>query len=57
MALYVIGDTHLSEAVNKPMDIFGGAWQDYRAKLLRALGRPWSRKKICWWWQAICPGV
>ena len=38
MALYVIGDTHLSEAVNKPMDIFGGAWQDYRAKLLRGLG-------------------
>ena len=26
MALYAIGDTHLSLAVDKPMDVFGGNW-------------------------------
>ena len=29
MALYAIGDTHLSLSVEKPMDVFGGAWIDY----------------------------
>lgn len=33
MALYVIGDTHLSLGGNKPMDVFGGAWVDYVEKL------------------------
>ena len=37
MALYAIGDLHLSESVNKPMDIFGGAWDNYREKLLKGL--------------------
>ena len=37
MSLFVIGDTHLSEGCDKPMDIFGGAWQGYRDKLLTAL--------------------
>lgn len=37
MALYAIGDMHLSESVNKPMDIFGGAWDNYREKLLKGL--------------------
>lgn len=37
MALYVIGDTHFSETTGKPMDVFGGAWRDYREKLLRGL--------------------
>lgn len=32
MALFVIGDTHLSFATNKPMDIFGG-WNDYVNRL------------------------
>lgn len=36
MALYTIGDLHLSEAVNKPMDIFGGVWQGYREKIIAA---------------------
>ncbi|MEA4921309.1 MAG: metallophosphoesterase [Clostridiaceae bacterium] len=35
MALYAIGDTHFSESAGKPMDIFGGAWKDYRRKLLK----------------------
>lgn len=29
MALYVLADPHLSFGVNKPMDIFGGAWHGY----------------------------
>lgn len=34
MAVYTIGDLHLSEYSNKPMDIFGGVWQGYREKIL-----------------------
>lgn len=33
MALYALGDTHLSLRVNKPMDVFGGAWAGYVDKL------------------------
>lgn len=29
MALYTLGDPHLAFGVNKPMDIFGGAWKGY----------------------------
>lgn len=32
MSLYVIGDTHLSFSVDKPMDIFKG-WDDYALRL------------------------
>ncbi|MBQ0135898.1 MAG: metallophosphoesterase [Oscillospiraceae bacterium] len=32
MALFAIGDTHLSLGSDKPMDIFGG-WQDYTTRL------------------------
>lgn len=33
MALYTIGDTHLSLSVDKPMDVFGGGWTGYVDKL------------------------
>ena len=33
MALYAIGDTHLSLGSNKPMDVFGGKWEGYVEKL------------------------
>lgn len=33
MALYAIGDTHLSLASDKPMDVFGGSWEGYVDKL------------------------
>ncbi|MEG2096599.1 MAG: metallophosphoesterase [Pseudoflavonifractor sp.] len=33
MALYAIGDTHLSLSSNKPMDVFGGGWEGYVEKL------------------------
>lgn len=42
MALFVIGDTHLSLSTNKPMDVFGG-WDNYMERLgknWRALVRP-----------------
>ena len=37
MALYVIGDTHLSLGSSKPMDVFGGAWEGYVEKLAEGL--------------------
>ena len=33
MALYAIGDTHLSLGGSKPMDVFGGGWSGYVDKL------------------------
>ena len=36
MALYVIGDPHLSFSVDKPMDIFGGSWENHPEKLKKA---------------------
>ena len=35
MALYALGDLHLSLGTNKPMDIFGDKWQNYVEKLRR----------------------
>ena len=37
MALYAIGDLHLSFGTNKPMDVFGGAWSGYVEKLVEGL--------------------
>lgn len=37
MALYVIGDLHLSLEANKPMDVFGGNWVNYVDKLREGL--------------------
>lgn len=34
MSLFVIGDLHLSLGCDKPMDIFGGRWENYTQKLL-----------------------
>ena len=33
LALYAIGDLHLSLGSDKPMDVFGGDWSDYIDKL------------------------
>ena len=33
MALYAIGDTHLSLSSDKPMDIFGARWENHTQKL------------------------
>lgn len=37
MALYTIGDPHLSLGSSKPMDVFGGAWKGYLEKLTQGL--------------------
>lgn len=37
MALYAIGDLHLSLGAEKPMDIFGGNWVGYMDKLEQGL--------------------
>ena len=33
MSLYAIGDLHLSLGVPKPMDVFGGRWENYIEKI------------------------
>lgn len=33
MALFAIGDLHLSFSTDKPMDVFGQNWQDYENKI------------------------
>ena len=37
MALYAIGDLHLSLSVNKSMEVFGPAWKDYVSRIEKAL--------------------
>ncbi|MBE6954919.1 MAG: serine/threonine protein phosphatase [Ruminococcaceae bacterium] len=37
MALWAIGDLHLSFGADKPMDVFGGAWDGYVDKLCEGL--------------------
>lgn len=37
MALYAIGDLHLSLSAEKPMDVFGGNWVGYMEKLSQGL--------------------
>ena len=39
MALYAIGDLHLSLSSNKPMDVFGEGWKDY----VRRIGEGFSQ--------------
>lgn len=39
MALYAIGDTHLSLGADKPMDVFGGNWEGYVEKLLAGFAK------------------
>ena len=39
MALYAIGDLHLSLSGNKSMEVFGDAWKDYVARIENALGQ------------------
>lgn len=34
MALYAIGDLHLSHSTNKPMNIFGAKWENHEQKLV-----------------------
>lgn len=36
MKLFAIGDLHLSSALDKPMDVFGPAWDDHAGRISRA---------------------
>lgn len=49
MSLYVIGDTHLSLGGSKPMDVFGGRWENYVEKLCEGFStvRPEDTTVIC----------
>ncbi|WP_298035127.1 metallophosphoesterase [uncultured Dysosmobacter sp.] len=38
MALYAIGDLHLSLTADKSMEVFGPAWENYHARIEEALG-------------------
>ena len=44
MGLYAIADYHLSESVDKPMDIFGGAWENYTEKIKAGLQETMKRR-------------
>ena len=37
MALYAIGDLHLSLTANKPMEVFGPAWENYTSRIAESL--------------------
>ncbi len=39
MALYAMGDLHLSLASNKSMEVFGPAWENYHARIAASLGQ------------------
>lgn len=39
MALYAIGDLHLSLNTEKPMDVFGGVWNGYMEKLKQGFSK------------------
>ena len=38
MALYAIGDLHLSLTAHKPMEVFGPAWENHVSRVEAALG-------------------
>ena len=35
MAIFAISDLHLPFGINKPMNVFGKAWEDYTEKLFQ----------------------
>jgi len=39
LALYAIGDLHLSLGTDKPMDVFGGDWSNYTEKIEKGFSR------------------
>ena len=49
MSLYVIGDLHLSFGSDKPMDVFGGRWENYINKLREGFStvRPEDTTVLC----------
>ena len=39
MALYAMGDLHLSLTANKSMEVFGPAWENYVSRIETSLGQ------------------
>ncbi|MEG1917548.1 MAG: metallophosphoesterase [Oscillospiraceae bacterium] len=39
MGLYTIGDLHLSQSVNKSMEVFGAGWENYTQRLRESLSQ------------------
>ena len=39
MALYAIGDLHLSLTANKSMEVFGAGWENYTERLRQSLSQ------------------
>ena len=54
MALFVLGDPHLSLGASKPMDIFPG-WNDYVERLEKNW-RKLIQPRIPLYWRAISAG-
>lgn len=54
MSLYTIGDLHLSLGTNKPMDVFGGRWENYVQKLSEGFRS--SMTMISQFYAEILPG-
>ena len=46
MALYAIGDLHLSFGTNKPMDIFGGKWAEHPKRLTDRRGYSFPLERL-----------
>lgn len=55
MALYAIGDLHLSLGADKPMDVFGGPWENYVEKSNLAFRPCMTTMSACS--AAILPGA
>ncbi|MFH1809117.1 MAG: metallophosphoesterase [Pseudomonadota bacterium] len=51
MELFAIADLHLSHGSNKPMDVFGAAWQDHVARMAEAWDRCVGDDDL-----VLCPG-
>lgn len=51
MALWTIGDLHLSHGVNKPMDVFGDKWKDHSLKIEK-----FWQKNVCAEDTVVIPG-
>ena len=48
MALYAIGDLHLSLTANKSMEVFGPAWEHYVDRIGESLSSLAPRMYWCW---------
>ena len=54
MGIYTIADLHLSFSADKPMDVFGGKWENYTEKLKRNWNDIVTDKDIVYKRQTVC---